>query len=259
MILENKCIIIAGGTSGIGAAATAHFLKEGARVLSVGLPIEGWQETRTEHLWTMTADLTADDIVNRLPETCIDHFGGFDGLFHVAGGSGRRFGDGPLHNITDEGWEKTMALNVTTMMNTNRAALRSFMDRNRGGAIINLSTALVGSPAPSHFTTHAYAAAKAAVNGLSTATAAYYAKYDIRINVISPGLTDTPMAQRAMENETILKYVKGRQPLDSGRAAMPSDIVGLAALLLSEQGSFITGQNIHVDGGWSVSEGKAYE
>lgn len=257
MLLKDKCIIVAGGSSGIGAAAAVHFLKEGAKVLSVGLPTEGWHEERTEHLWTVSLDLTSGESIHQLPEICIDHFGSFDGLFHVAGGSGRKYGDGPLHDLTDEGWEKTLSLNLTTMMKTNRAAIRSFLTQKKGGSIINLSTALVDYPAPTYFTTHAYAAAKAAINGLSTASAAYYAKDNIRINVISPGLTDTPMAQRAISNESIMEYVKGRQPLDHGRAAKPSDMIGMATLLLSDQSTFITGQNIHVDGGWSVSEGKA--
>lgn len=257
MLLRDKCIIVAGGSSGIGAAAVTHFLKEGAKVLSVGLPAEGWQEERTEHKWNLSMDLTTDNAVNELPEICRSHFGSFDGLFHVAGGSGRKFGDGPLHEMSDEGWEKTLSLNLNTMMKTNRSAIRAFLDQKKGGAIVNLSTGLVHHPAPTHFTTHAYAAAKAAVNGLSTAAAAYYANYNIRINVISPGLTDTPMAQRAISNENILTYVRGRQQLDGGRAALPGDMVGMAALLLSEQGSFITGQNIHIDGGWSISEGKA--
>jgi NAD(P)-dependent dehydrogenase (short-subunit alcohol dehydrogenase family) len=257
MLLKDKCIIVAGGSSGIGAAAVAHFLKEGARVLSVGLPSEGWQEERTEHKWCLSMDLTTDKGVHELPEICRSHLGSFDGLFHVAGGSGRKFGDGPLHKITDEGWEKTFSLNLNTMMKTNRAAIQSFLEHKKGGAIVNLSSVLVNHPAPEHFTTHAYAAAKAAVSGLSLAAASHYAKDNIRINVISPGLTDTPMAQRAISNENILTYVRGRQKLDGGRAALPGDMVGMAALLLSEQGSFITGQNIHIDGGWSISEGKA--
>lgn len=257
MLLKDKCIIVAGGSSGIGAAAVQHFVHEGARVLSVGLPIEGWHEERTEHLWTFSADLTMDDAVYQLPEICMDHFGSFDGLFHVAGGSGRRFGDGPLHEMTDAGWEQTLALNLTTMMKTNRAAIRSFLQQKKGGSILNISTVLVDHPAPTHFSTHAYAAAKAAINGLSLAAASHYAKDNIRINVISPGLTDTPMAQRAINNETIMSYVNSRQPLDGGRAVKPHDIIGMAALLLSDQSSFITGQNIHIDGGWSVSEGKA--
>jgi NAD(P)-dependent dehydrogenase (short-subunit alcohol dehydrogenase family) len=257
MKLKDKCIIVAGGSSGIGAAAVNHFLKEGARVLSVGLPAEGWQEERTDHKWSITMDLTSDQAVNDLPDICRSHFGSFHGLFHVAGGSGRKFGDGPLHELTDEGWEKTLSLNLSTMMRTNRSAIRALLDQKNGGSIVNLSTALVHHPAPTYFTTHAYAAAKAAVNGLSTATAAYYAEHNIRINVISPGLTDTPMAQRAINNENILSYVRGRQQLSGGRAALPSDMVGMAALLLSDEASFITGQNIHIDGGWSISEGKA--
>jgi NAD(P)-dependent dehydrogenase (short-subunit alcohol dehydrogenase family) len=81
-----------------------------------------------------------------------------------------------------------------------------------------------------------------------------YAVNDIRINVISPGLTDTPMAKRALSDEKIMTAVKHKQQLDGGRAVLPTDIVPMAALLLSDAGRFITGQNIRIDGGWSVTE-----
>jgi NAD(P)-dependent dehydrogenase (short-subunit alcohol dehydrogenase family) len=64
------------------------------------------------------------------------------------------------------------------------------------------------------------------------------------------------MSKRAAENETILQYIKTKQPLDGGRIGQPDDISGMAALLLSNQSSFVTGQNILVDGGWSISEGQ---
>jgi NAD(P)-dependent dehydrogenase (short-subunit alcohol dehydrogenase family) len=141
-------------------------------------------------------------------------------------------------------------------MLSNKAAIDHFLKQNKSGAIVNLSSVLAMHPAPSFFSTHAYAAAKAAIIGLSTSSASYYAKDNIRINVISPGLVETPMSVRARENDNIMSYIKFKQPLDGGRIGKANDVTSIAALLLSDQTSFITGQNIAVDGGWSVSEGQ---
>jgi NAD(P)-dependent dehydrogenase (short-subunit alcohol dehydrogenase family) len=112
------------------------------------------------------------------------------------------------------------------------------------------------SPSPEFFSTHAYAAAKSAVIGFSKSIAAYYAKNNIRINVIAPALVETPMAQRAAEDETIQSFIKTKQPLEGGRIGQASDLDGLAVYFMSDQSKFTTGQVIAVDGGWSVSEGQ---
>jgi NAD(P)-dependent dehydrogenase (short-subunit alcohol dehydrogenase family) len=112
------------------------------------------------------------------------------------------------------------------------------------------------SPSPGFFTTHAYAAAKSAIIGFSKSLAAFYAKDNIRINVIAPALIDTPMAERAISNPEIQHFLKTKQPLDGGRAGIPEDVDGAAVFLLSGSARFITGQVLTVDGGWTVSEGQ---
>jgi NAD(P)-dependent dehydrogenase (short-subunit alcohol dehydrogenase family) len=253
MTLSGKSIIVAGGTSGIGLEAVLHFRNQGANVLAIGKDLPALPVSDKQIIF-MQADLREADSIAKAIERCSDNFGGPHGLFHVAGGSGRSFGDGPLHEMTIDGWEKTFELNAGTMMLSNKAFINYCLERRQEGAIVNLSSALTSRPYPQYFSTHAYAAAKAAVEGLSLAAASHYAQYNIRINVISPGLTDTPMAKRALANELIMAKVRGKQQLQGGRAVLPMDIVPMAALLLSDLGSFITGQNIRIDGGWSVTE-----
>jgi NAD(P)-dependent dehydrogenase (short-subunit alcohol dehydrogenase family) len=195
---------------------------------------------------------TAIKAVNR----CIERFGGFDGLYHVAGGSGRRMGDGPLHELTLEGWNKTIGLNLTSLMLSNQAAVKKFLELKKAGTILNMGSVLGYSPSPDFFSTHAYAAAKSAVIGFSKSVAAYYAKENIRVNVIAPGLVETPMAQRAANDEEIRAFIKTKQPLDGGRIGQPEDLDGLALYFMSEQSKFTTGQVVAIDGGWSVSEGQ---
>ncbi len=260
MLLENKKIIVAGGTSGIGFASAKYFVEQGAQVVSVGLGTDNLIDAQPNDNWIIkTEDLSNEKTIDEVIKTCLEAWGTIDGLFHVAGGSGRSFGDGPLHELTTEGWQKTFAINTELVMKTNRAVLNYFINQKKKGSIVNLSSVLSHHPSPHFFSTHAYAAAKAAITGLSLSAAAHYATYDIRINVISPGLTDTPMAKRAMGNDTIQQFIKTKQPLDQGRAGRPDDVATLAAFLLSDQSHFITGQNICVDGGWSISEGQYHE
>ena len=111
-------------------------------------------------------------------------------------------------------------------------------------------------PSPKYFTTHAYAAAKSAIIGFSKSIAAYYAKNNIRINVIAPALVETPMARRAADDDVIQSFIKTKQPLDGGRIGEPKDLDGLAVYFMSNQSKFTTGQVIAVDGGWCISEGQ---
>ena len=182
----------------------------------------------------------------------VQKYGRLDGLYHVAGGSGRRAGDGPLHEVTVEGWEYTLRTNLTGLYHSNQAAVRQLMAQGKGGAVLNMSSVLGFSPSSDYFATHAYAAAKAAAIGMTRSCAAYYASFDIRFNVIAPSLFDTPMAQRAVHDAATLDYIRTKQPLDGGRPGVPTDADQAAVFLLSDAARFITGQVLAIDGGWTV-------
>lgn len=257
--LSNKSIVIIGGTTGLGISAARAFIANGANVLVVGRNQESVTEAET--ILGGNAKAIAGDAVDPSTsilaiEVCISRFGSFDGLYHVAGGSGRKMGDAPLHELTLDGWYKTLELNLTSLMLSNQAAINQFLRQNAGGTILNMGSVLGYSPSPKYFSTHAYAAAKSAVFGFTKSVAAYYARNNIRINVIAPALVETPMAQRAAEDEIILSFIKTKQPLDGGRIGHPSDLDGLAVYFMSDQSKFTTGQIVAVDGGWTVSEGQ---
>jgi NAD(P)-dependent dehydrogenase (short-subunit alcohol dehydrogenase family) len=257
--LENKKIVIIGGTTGIGLSAAKAFIQEGAQVVVSGRNEENVTKAKDilgENAESICADAAQSESATVVIELCINKFHGFDGLYHVAGGSGRKLGDGPLHELTLDGWNKTMELNITSLMLSSQAAVKAFTRLQQGGTILNMSSVLGFSPSPKHFSTHAYAAAKAAIIGFSRSIAAYYAKDDIRVNVIAPGLVETPMAQRAAKDDTILSFIKTKQPLDGGRIGHPKDLDGLAIYFMSDLSKFTTGQLVSVDGGWSISEGQ---
>lgn len=257
--LAGKRLVIIGGTSGMGLSAALACVKEGARVIVVGRNPAHSEEAAAklgDTGYVLTADASNEGTAESAIDVCHNKFGGFDGLYHVAGGSGRKFGDGPLHELTLDGWKQTLDLNITSLMLSNRAAVNYFMAHNHGGPILNMGSVLAFSPSPKYFTTHAYAAAKSAVVGFTKSIAAYYAAYDIRVNVIAPALIETPSSQRAVNDKLIAQFIKSKQPLGGGRAGLPEDTDGLAVFLLSDHASFITGQVIAVDGAWSITEGQ---
>ena len=257
--LKNKSIVIIGGTTGIGLSATKAFIAEGANIVAVGRNADSVAEAKSilgKSAEVLAADATHPETATNSILTCIEEFGSFDGLYHVAGGSGRKFGDGPLHELSLEGWNKTLELNLTSLMLSNQAAVKKFLELKKSGTILNMGSVLGFSPSPKYFATHTYAAAKAAIIGFRRSIASYYAKDNIRVNVIAPALLETPMAQRAANDKEILSFIKTKQPLDGGRIGSPQDADGIAVYFMSDQSRFTTGQIIAVDGGWTVSEGQ---
>jgi NAD(P)-dependent dehydrogenase (short-subunit alcohol dehydrogenase family) len=254
--LGGLSILVVGGTSGLGLAAARACVREHASVTVIGRDDEDLARVAAElgpDVLAIGGDATEPALAERAVSEAASRFGRLDGVFHVAGGSGRRFGDGPLDAITDEGWRLTFDLNLTSLFYTCRAATRYFVDEKRGGSILVMTSVLAFSPAPAHFATHAYAASKAGAIGLMTACAAYYAPMGIRFNAIAPALVDTPGARRAVSDPRIAAYVQARQPLDGARVGRPEDIDGAVVYLLSDESRFVTGQVLAVDGGWSVS------
>jgi NAD(P)-dependent dehydrogenase (short-subunit alcohol dehydrogenase family) len=259
MRLHDKVIVIIGGTSGLGLSAARAFAAEGARLVLIGRDSEKVQAVAKEFgqcALTLAGDAANPTTAPQAIATARDKFGSFDGLYHVAGGSGRRHGDGPLHEITDAGWEFTLNENLTSLFYSNRAAAQALLEQNRGGTILNMSSVLGYSPSPRYFSTHAYAATKAAVIGLTRSAAAYYAPKNIRFNVLAPALVATPMSQRAQSDPDILQFIATKQPLDGGRIGQPSDLDSAAVYFMSDESKYVTGQVLAVDGGWSVSEGQ---
>ena len=259
-MLKNKNIVIIGGTTGLGLSAAKAFSEKGANLVCVGRNEESVAEAKKQlgnNAIIIPGDAVIPATAAEAINTCIERFGSFNGLYHVAGGSGRKMGDGPLHELTLEGWNSTMELNLTSLMLSNQAAVKKFLEQKSGGTILNMGSVLGYSPSPQFFSTHAYAASKAAIIGFSKSIAAYYAKDNITVNVIAPALVETPMAQRAAKDETILSFIKTKQPLDGGRIGKPEDLDGLAIYFMSDFSKFTTGQVVAVDGGWAVSEGQA--
>jgi len=258
--LRGKRCLIVGGTSGLGLAAAARFLEEGAHVLISGRSAERGAAAQVSlgnrgPVKFVACDAAQPAQVDALFLQAVALLGGLDVLYHVAGISGRHLGDGPLHECTDEGWQTTLDANLKSTFLTNRAAVRHFLGQKQPGVLLNMASVLGFAPSPRFFDTCAYTATKGGIVALSRLAAARYAADHIRVNVLAPGLIDTPMAHRATHDPAILQFLRTKQPL-TGAPGRPEECAEAAVFLCSDEARFITGAVLPVDGGWSVSEGQ---
>ncbi|MDG3006111.1 SDR family NAD(P)-dependent oxidoreductase [Paludisphaera mucosa] len=259
----SRCLIV-GGTGGIGLASARRFRDEGARVVACGRSPETCAAAAADlgpGVAVLTADAAVPEDVDRLFAEAVEILGGrLDVLFHVAGLSGRRFGDGPLHECSVAGWDAVLDANARSTFLTDRAAVRQMLmqepdARGLRGTVLNMGSVLGWSPAPDFFGTIAYAASKGAVEAMTIAAASRYARDRIRFNLIAPALIETPMAARACGDPAILAYLAAKQPMAGGPGS--AEDCAEAALFLCEPASrFTTGVVLNVDGGWCVSEGR---
>lgn len=255
--LADRVVLITGST-GIAAATAEHAAAEGAsvfvvsrdedhaRALAERLPVAGWA----------AADLRAESAVEAAVAAAAERFGRIDALFSAAGGSGRPFGDGPIHAMTADAWDQTLALNLRTHALVAARVIRVMRDQpldpdGSRGSVLFLGTVLATHPVPEFFATHAYAAAKGGLTSLMTTMAATYIAERIRVNLLVPALTATPMSARAAGDPTIVEYTARKQPL-AGALLDPGDVARAALYFLSPESRAVTGQSLAVDGGWSI-------
>lgn len=257
--LEGRTVLVTGAT-GIGAATAHRAAREGAAVFVAALGEEEvtslCRDLRADghRAEGQAADLTREVEAEAAFDRCAELLGPPHGVLAVAGGSGRRHGDGPVPDISLSGWDATIEGNMTPMFLTVREAVRNMVGSG-GGSVVLISSVLATHPS-ALFVTHAYAAAKSSALGFARSVAARYAPEGIRINVVCPGLVDTPMSQRAASDPVTVAYARAKQPLASG--FLPPESVGdTAVFLFSDDAAHITGQILEVDGGWGLTEARS--
>ena len=251
--LDRKVAVITGAGSGIGAATAQLFASEGAQVVILDIDAARAAETLDSLNGTHSSQVVDVSDAQQVESTISDilsTFGHIDTLVNVAGGSGRKWGDGPTDACTLEGWGKTLALNLDSVFYMCKYSLQAMLPQGRG-VIVNISSVLGMVGGDDDFATHAYATSKGGVISLTRSIAAYYAPRGIRANVICPGLIATPMSRRAQASEHIRARLPQLQPLTCDFGS-PQDVARAALYLASDASSFVTGAVLTVDGGWTV-------
>ncbi|KHO64244.1 SDR family NAD(P)-dependent oxidoreductase [Pseudomonas flexibilis] len=241
MKLEGKIALVTGAAQGMGRAIVRHFAEQGATVYAVDINVDALEETvagLAERGVVQHCNVADEHSVCAAFERIAVESGRLDILVNNAGiGSHDTFLDTPL-----EHWNRVLGVNLTGAFLCSREAAR-LMSRAGSGAIVNLaSTAAITGEGPSH-----YCASKAAIMGLTRSTARELAASGIRVNTLVPGPTDTPM-MAGIPAEWMESMVKA---IPLGRLCQPEEIARVAAFLAGDDASFITGQNIAVNGGMS--------
>jgi len=250
--LQGKVAIITGAASGMGKATAILFAREGAHVVLADLNAAGGEEAANlasqagMRCVFQRTDVTSESDVAALIARATSAFGRLDILFNNAGVGGAV---GPVEDTAAEDWDRTQAVLLRGAFFGIKPALRA-----AGGGSIISTTSVAGFYA--YPTLHAYGAAKAGLMNLTRSTAIQLGIDRIRVNCISPGNIVTPMigGVQGLDKAAVEEKFALTQPIP--RAGQPEDIAQAALFLASDASSFITGQNIVVDGGMTIGMGR---
>ena len=249
MRLDGKVAIVSGGGTGIGAATARRFATEGAKVVVTGRRPEPIEAVAAEIGGRAVAGDTADDAhVRAAVEAAREAFGGLD---VVVASAGLGF-FGPVGNVEDQEWQRTLDVNVTGAFRLVRAALPSLIERGGGSIVLVSSTAALVSGTENA----AYVTSKTAMVGLVRSLAVDYGPLGIRANALCPGWVVTPLGDYSMESlvekwgittDDAYRLVTKHLPLR--RPATPDEIASCCLFLASDESSIVTGTALIADGG----------
>lgn len=253
MGLDGKVAIVTGGASGIGRAICLRLAADGARVAVADIDIEGARETArliatagAGEVRTFLTDITDLDAVRATTSSVVGLWGGVDVLVNNAGWDRME----PFLASKPETWDRVIAINLRGPINCFHAVLPGMVERGSGSIIsISSDAGRVGSSGEA-----VYSACKAGIIGFSKTIAREVARNRIRVNVVCPGPTNTPLLDQVTGGESGAKIIEAMvRQVPFRRMGEPDDIAGAVAFFASDDAAFITGQVLSVSGGLTMA------
>jgi NAD(P)-dependent dehydrogenase (short-subunit alcohol dehydrogenase family) len=234
--------IITGAGSGIGAATARTLSERGDQVVCADVKLDAANQIAAAlpDAMAVEVDVSSGASCDRMVEEAVRKFGDVDSIVTCAGVEKHGLG----HEFSEEDFDWIMGVNLKGTWLSARAAVRAMIKAGHGGTVVMIGSinSVVGNPGAS-----AYCASKGGVLMLGKTLALDWAPFGVRVNIIGPGVVDTPMSARSLADPEKRARMMDKTPL--GRPAPPSEIASVVAFLTSDASSFMTGAYLPVDGG----------
>lgn len=247
---EGKVAFVTGGASGLGAATSARLAEEGARVAIADIDAAGAEELAAvlDGALPLFVDTADSGSVDRAVARTVETYGRIDIVFNNAGIEGMQQ---PVHEMSDENWQRVRAVNGDGAFHVLRATVRAMIELGTAGAIVN-TTSIAGVVGQVNIAPYTFS--KTGLVGLTRSVALEVAARGIRVNAIAPTVVMTPLVEHYIATAPDPERMRHRMDTLNPMPGLPTpeDVAALVTFLVSDEARWITGQTIAIDGGYTA-------